>query len=223
MLNFRALPGIFLESGRPAFYRSGELASFTNQEIDDLTDIYNIGSFIDLRSLSEIKKSGFPVRAISQGLECVNFPLESDGDYFRAKKYPSARDYYDYSVSLLRNNRSVFSAIFDFMGARKELAVLFSCYAGKDRTGLLAILVLLFHHSTSDMIIADYLESGPSLKKSLSYFERNWLKKGLSPNEYQERMQPSEETASMLLDYIEISFSGIRGYLEFEKTLEKRI
>ena len=98
------------------------------------------------------------------------------------------------------------------------------CYAGKDRTGLLALLLLLKHNIPKNIILNDYLATGPSLLRNLDYFKENWVKKGLSRDEYAERMQPKKETLIRLLAHIESQYHGIQGYLEligYNKQLEK--
>lgn len=212
MLNFRPLPGIALENGKPSLYRSGEILRLTSQECISLIVDFEIKLFIDLRSSVELIKNRQPTAAIAEGLHWLSIPIESDGDYFRTKQYPDAVDYFDYSVALLESNKAEFAAIFKIITEHKNNAIMFGCYAGKDRTGLLAVLILLHYNVPRRIIIEDYLASGPCLSNNLDYFEQNWLKKGLTKAAYNERMQPKEQTVVMLMDYIEHHYGGIAGY-----------
>lgn len=213
MLNFRPVPNFFLENGCPSLYRSGDILSYDEQAIGQLLQDFHINYFIDLRSESEVRHRGLPARAIKKGLDYISFPLESDNQYFRSKKYPTATDYYDYYVSLLVSNKVAFREIFSLIESRQGQIGLFACYAGKDRTGVLAALLLLAEQVSADDIIADYLATGPSLSSNITYFEANWRKKNLSQAEYKQRMQPKRQTMVMLIDYINRTYGGVQRYL----------
>lgn len=214
MLNFRALPFIDLSTRLPRFYRTGEITTLTEQEINYLICDLKINYFIDLRSTGELDSHGIPLKIIKAGLNWVSFPMNSDSSYLSDKKYPTAEDYYEYSLDLLERNQSVFYSIFQYFIKFDNKPIMFGCYAGKDRTGLLAILILLFYGVPRDIIVSDYLETGNGLLRNIDYFENNWIKRKLTKEEYTIRIQPKKETAIMLLDYVEFFYNGIDNYLK---------
>ncbi len=91
--------------------------------------------------------------------------------------------------------------------------LVFGCFAGKDRTGLLAILLTMLLKFSSEDIIHDYTSSAKPLLENINYFENNWKKKGWTKQDYLQRLTPSPKTASLVIEYIQTTFGSIEGYL----------
>lgn len=204
---------LFFPNGMPRFYRCGEVNSIKKDSAKYLINNLKIKSFIDLRTNNECLKKGRPTTLINAGIEYANFPLISDADYFRKLRYPSAKDYAQYGISLLEQNTGVFYSIFQLLLSQNN-PIIFGCYAGKDRTGLVAALILLAHQVPEQIIIDDYLQTGEELRKNIDYFKENWVKKNLTRKEYIGRMQTREETMTILLNYITNKYNSIFGYLK---------
>jgi protein-tyrosine phosphatase len=99
--------------------------------------------------------------------------------------------------------RQVLAAIAD---AAPE-GLLFHCVAGKDRTGLIAALLLALADVEPQAIAGDYAQSGPKLRET--YLRRY---ADADPERILEALRCPEEGAYNMLKFLEDA-GGIRAYL----------
>jgi protein-tyrosine phosphatase len=102
---------------------------------------------------------------------------------------------------------TIFNAI-----AQADGPVLFHCFAGKDRTGLVAAMMLSLAGVASDAIGADYAETDAQL--ATRYTE--WLAKAAPDRLAQMRneLRCPPEWMLRTLEYIERAWGGVESYLE---------
>jgi protein-tyrosine phosphatase len=95
--------------------------------------------------------------------------------------------------------------------AKAEGTVVFHCFAGKDRTGMVAAMSLALAGADADVIAADYAETDSQL--ATRYEE--WLATA-SPEKWQEMRDdlrcPPERIVGVL-DHLEQGWGGAEGYL----------
>lgn len=232
MLNFRPLYSRLTPNQRPPLlFRSGELLEVNNEEIAIIRRDLLIKSYIDLRTMDEIEKQGKPRSLINAGIKWYHHPIADDNHYFRTKLCPDFFDYYDSYRCLLENNKHQFKNIFLRLISSYKERCLFACFAGKDRTGIVAILLLLLLEFKNAVIVNEYVQSGKYLLKEIDYFKQKWLSKNLSKEQYLYRIKPDPKTALLLINYIGQKYGSIHGYMseieldkkdyqEFVKTLQ---
>lgn len=215
MLNFRPLYNLTIcKTERPYLYRSGELIEINGEEVEFITSGLKIKHYIDLRTPNEIIKNGKPEQLIKAGISWVNFPIKDNNHYFRTKNNPNYYDYYDSYKELLIHNKEQYKNIFLYLSSIYQQRCIFSCFAGKDRTGILAILILLLLDFKLEEIVYDYVASGKLLLENISYFENKWTQKGLTKKQYIDRLTPDPRTATLLIEHIKESYGGVKGYLQ---------
>jgi protein-tyrosine phosphatase len=200
--------------------RSDNVASLTREGRQAMID-YGVTTVIDLRSESEVKGSPGPPfsefqstsprsRHASHSRTPVyrHLPLIDDETAPILNQAPTMPERY---VLMLERRQRGMGAIFDAI-ARAEGPVLFHCFAGKDRTGLVAAMMLSIAGVDPEAIGADFAET--DLQLAERYEE--WLAKA-SP----ERLQSMREELRcppgwMLstLDYVNQKWGGVEGYLE---------
>jgi protein tyrosine/serine phosphatase len=214
MINFRPLASAKLKDKNKALiYRSSELIKLNNEEIKHITDTLSIGSYIDLRTTDEILKRGKP-ELLMASLTWKSFPIEDNNHYFRTKNDPDFYDYYDSYKCLLELNKASIKALLEDLSLSSDKSIIIACFAGKDRTGIISIILLMSMAFTTSDIVEDYVESGKFLLSGIDYFESNWLSKNMGRAAYQKRLTPHPDTAKLLIDYINETYGGIQGYLE---------
>ena len=158
--NFRSLGGISLPDGRVtkpfAFLRS-EVPSAMG-EVDRLyLLLHGVTTVLDLRRERELPKKP-NILATDDRFTYRNVPfIQSDFVIHRNMNY-SADEY----MRILREEREgILEAL--RVCADAEGGVLFHCAVGKDRTGVLAALLLLIAGSTDEDIVRDYGKSFDNL------------------------------------------------------------
>ena len=176
------------------FYRSGDLAGV---QASAATAIYNrlgVRSFIDLRSEAEVIRYGEPVELTRQGVDWVRSPISGySGEPIRHAS-ASAADYARYYLDLLESSSMALVNSLTVIADRCEEPVVFGCHAGKDRTGLLSIVLLEIAGATRDEIRDDYAASTQALQVSIDNFSDKWQRRGLDRQVYATRLTAHPET-----------------------------
>jgi len=199
--------------------RSDNVASLTPAGRQAMID-YGVTTVIDLRSESEVKGSPGPpfsefqssTPLSPQGSELGpayrHLPLIDDATAPILNQAPTMPERY---VLMLEHRHRGVGAIFDAIAAA-DGPVLFHCFAGKDRTGLVAAMMLSLAGVEPEAIGADYAET--DLQLAGRYEE--WLAKA-SPERLQsmrDELRCPPEWMLSTLDHIEQKWGGVEGYLE---------
>jgi protein-tyrosine phosphatase len=202
--------------------RSDNVASLTPEGRQAMID-YGVSTVIDLRSESEVK--GSPGPPFSEFQSSTPFSLQGGGAGSTSPVYrhlpliddatapilnqaPTMPERY---VLMLERRQVGMGAIFDAIAAA-DGPVLFHCFAGKDRTGLVAAMMLSIAGVEPEAIGADYAET--DLQLAGRYEE--WLAKA-SPERLEsmrnELRCPPEWILSTLA-HVDQRWGGVEGYLE---------
>lgn len=160
-MNFRELGGYVNKDGRTVrhgvFYRSGALADLNREELDYVNTL-GIKTIVDLRSEMELKDSPDPVieGAKFHHLSAMNFEFSGDVDMSpeSLKKAGSTMILADFYGKLAFS--SAYVQMFQEI-LKGNTPILFHCSAGKDRTGIGAILILLALGVDEETALDDYM------------------------------------------------------------------
>ena len=158
--NFRDLGGLPTSDGattRPGvMFRSDALHHLTPAAVDQLVDL-GIRTIIDLRSAVELERSGRgPLESTRIGW--LHAPL-THGDAAAGNALPPALaegDLGRHYVESLPARSETLAQVITHLADRDNLPAVFHCTAGKDRTGMVAALVLSLVGVPDDVIVHDY-------------------------------------------------------------------
>lgn len=148
-LNARDLGGYATPLGTTkwkVFFRSGCPVNFDDNDAKLLGEL-GVTAIVDLRGGENVDES-LPTPQNLKGVARYNIPLGDGGIPYFAKDVPNS--YMDFAA-----NTQHVKKIFDVFAEEKG-AVMFHCFAGKDRTGVVAALLLLLAGVYDTDIIADY-------------------------------------------------------------------
>ncbi|HVB41756.1 MAG TPA: tyrosine-protein phosphatase [Streptosporangiaceae bacterium] len=165
--NVRDLGGLRTKDGRRTkhgiVYRGDSLDSITPSDARILFDKLGIGAIIDLRTKAETELSGllFPVpryrySVLGEG-KLGTEPFPSDDPAELAKVY----------LANVVGGRAAVKGTFEIIGEdlRVGVATLFHCAAGRDRTGIMAALLLGLVGVTDGQIAVDYVQSNRNARR----------------------------------------------------------
>lgn len=139
--------GKFVKEG--VLYRSGALCYINDSDIEILKD-KGIVSVIELRTTKEIASEGRDKPAFAGSVKKIyNLPMVCT----------SGTGQEAYASYIKKQNYSTISQFFKVLANNNSYPVLFHCSAGKDRTGIMAALVLELLHVPRPLIMDDYLAS----------------------------------------------------------------
>lgn len=167
---------------------------------------YGVRTILDLRWPEEAARHPNPVpRALPQ-VQCERISLLSHTeDEWLLRSRNTAKELWKCVV--LEHVRHELRNVLSFIAAAPPEPLLFHCVAGKDRTGLVAALLLALADATPQAIAQDYAESADNLRAG--YLERY---ADAEPSRILEALRCPEEGAHNMLDFLARA-GGVQTYL----------
>lgn len=212
-LNFRDLGGFRGHDGKITkanrIFRSDCLSKLTDEDLEQFKGL-GIRFVIDLRSAHETESSEYPLHHQPEvGYESL--PLSDDlnpENLFDvipediSELYRSIVD--EFGTQLTR----VFALIAEHA---PQGGVVFHCTAGKDRTGVVAALLLLLNGVADEDIIADYAQSYQNMKPYFDAFAEPFIKMKVDIPQHVFRSDP--DSMRRFLDYFKQTYGSVEDYL----------
>jgi protein-tyrosine phosphatase len=151
---------------------------------------------INLRSKAEADKIPEPFGP-EDGVDCYTIPLIPDAAINESIRSGPFKELY---IRFAEHGIKKIGRVFSIM-AQCHGTCLFHCYAGKDRTGIIAALLLLAMGVDRNDAIADYEVSGTYYRRKIDDY---------SENDYD---KSKAENIEHLLEYIDKKYGNAEGYL----------
>jgi protein-tyrosine phosphatase len=186
--------------------RSDNISNLTQSGVQAMWD-FGVNTVIDLRSESEVAKFPSPFASPEYGPEYLNLPVIDDAFAKQMGDGPGMAERYKL---MLDGRQQAFGQIISAI-AKVDGPVVFHCYAGKDRTGLIAAMILSLAGVQRDAIGADFAETDTHL--ATRYQE--WL--ATAPPDRLEAMRDElrcpPEWMLGALDHLDSRWGGVEAYL----------
>jgi protein-tyrosine phosphatase len=178
------------------------LDGLTKSDIASLID-YGLSAVIDLRSKAEAEAAPDAITA-ADGIECHVMPLIPDAAIDNSINNAPFKELY---ILFAERGKRKIGKIFKTM-AKSRGACLFHCYAGKDRTGVIAALLLMVAGVAPDDVVADYEISG-------TYFRRRYTDINADSSAVlHDKVQSYPETIEYFMKHIADNYGGAGEYLK---------
>ena len=168
---------------------------------------YGVTTVIDLRTDSELLKAPNPC-ADNAGPAYFHLPVIDDS---MMVKLGEASGMFERYLMMLDHRPESFRAIFDSV-AEAEGGVVFHCFAGKDRTGLVAAMLLSVAGVPDDEIANDFAETDAQLAARY----KEWIE-ATAPerrSEMREELRCPPERILGVLHHLKARWGGVHGYME---------
>jgi protein-tyrosine phosphatase len=162
VFNFRDLGGYETTDGRTVkwrtIFRADGLGRLTGEDLDALRPL-GLRTVVDLRTARELDHRGrFPFESYPVAFHHLSvLDTTWDREAARRENLPPTEFLHGAYHQMLIDGGARFAAAFDVLAAPDALPAVFHCAAGKDRTGLLAALLLGALGVGHDDIVADYV------------------------------------------------------------------
>ncbi len=167
--NFRDLGGLPTMDGRRIrsgrLFRSDTLQALTADDVEHLASTLGLQAIIDLRLAREVAEEGRGPLAAHAGIRYFNTPLEMASTEDTA---PELVLHALYAQCLAPGDMlaEALARLAEFAGRPTVI----HCAAGKDRTGVLAAMVLRLAGVADEVIVADYMASAAHMPRMLERF-----------------------------------------------------
>jgi protein-tyrosine phosphatase len=158
--NFRDLGGYVGQDGRltrwRTLFRSDTLHQLTELDVEVLRSL-GLGTIVDLRTSREVERTGRgPLASEPIGYRHLSVIRDGEGEALAAPAAPGD-DLSERYLWYLESGGDALVETLRLMAAPDNLPLVFHCAAGKDRTGVLAALVLDILGVDHRVIVEDYV------------------------------------------------------------------
>lgn len=210
--NVRELGGYTTVDGhmtrKGVFIRSDGTGNLSKSDIDILKNM-GLKLVIDLRSKNEIHEHP------SKFERCKDIDYRNvvmfDGIYSAMFKGVLPTSMSRMYISLLDNCKDKYAQIFKMFIKNKDGLTLFNCTAGKDRTGVLSMLLLELAGVEDATIVADYVVSEKNMKAATDSQKLMLSLKGIKIPNY--IFQTNSRSIQNTLNHLRTYYINARGYL----------
>jgi protein-tyrosine phosphatase len=211
LLNARDLGGYPTVDGREtrwrSLLRSDDLAQLTLTGLQAFAS-YGIETVVDLRWPDEVIASPTPITRVLKHIRYEQISLLTPTpEEWRARRADStAKELWN--RAMLEHVRAELKQVLETIATASSGPLLFHCMSGKDRTGLIAALLLALADVVPEAIAYDYAESTVNLRDP--YLRRY---SDADPAAIIDAVHCPEQGVHNMLAYLE-NFGGARAYLE---------
>jgi len=212
--NFRDLGGYPTADGRSlrwrTLFRSDALHHLTSRDATRVRDVLGVKVAIDLRTTAET--DAYPASGVEG---CRHLPLleemkRTEGPVVRVDRSPEATA--ARYVAMLQTGGGRMAQALRVLARVDSLPAVFFCAAGKDRTGLVAAVVLGLLGVPDDTIVEDYVLTSQSIGDVIARLRTSPVygpgMDGVAPTEF----DPAPATMQRVLDTVRAEYGSVRGY-----------
>lgn len=217
------MPG---ETQHRRMLRADGLHKLTEKERDDLHAL-GVRTVIDLRRDHELAAAPNPFEndervhyvniSLFDRLDVTQIPLELDG--------AENNVLLDLYCQAAQNQKAEIAAVLTTIAEAEDGAVLFHCTAGKDRTGIIAALLLAIAGVARADIVADYALTKAQIAPFIDDIMTRVASRGDDVARFRPLLACEPETMEGWLDHLEESYADIPAFLAAtgldQATLEK--
>lgn len=209
--NLRDLGGLATEDGGMtawgAFVRGDTLCDLTETGRSSLLG-YGVRTVVDLRSAGEITTSPNPFAALPDVISYVHHPLNDLATAQRIEELATATERY---VEMVSAGGTRLASIFTSFADAPEGGVLFHCYAGRDRTGIVAALLLRLAGVPIEAIVDD--DEVTDNRMRARYDE--WLTKLVDParTRFLSSLEERGHPVRAAIEHVEERYGSVGSYL----------
>jgi protein-tyrosine phosphatase len=208
-MNMRDLGGYPTMGGgstkKGVYYRGDSLHNLTEEDVVALQSL-GVTLQVDLRSQQEVNAR--PSKLLgAKGIDYYNISLL---DHIQSSNFENMpQNMSDLYCDLLDNNHKKFAAIFRAL-ISTEGACIINCTAGKDRTGVIAMLLLSLAHVDEEIIVEDYAISAVNLSAFVSFQKAQSLSNGQELPNYIFSSNP--EDMKITIKHLKDKYKNAEGY-----------
>lgn len=230
--NFRDLGGIKTADGKTVkkglLLRSGEPDELTLKEFIEFKDKYDIRFIVDFRTSEEAEASKIAdeagvEREIIDVLKNAVEYVTSYKNFRQITDHQRVRTFMNEVYTLIIEDESStqgYKRFLEIILSLEKGAVLFHCFAGKDRTGIAAAILLTILGVPKEEIINDYLLTNDLRKESNQKILKQDMEAGVDP----EHLKVMEGFLLVDREYIETAFiAAEQKYGSFDEYITRAL
>ena len=210
-LNLRDLGGLPIDDGGTTawgvYVRGDTLCGLSEAGRGSLIG-YGIKTVVDLRSPEEITRDPNPFAQLPDVIAYLHHPLNDPAAEARISTQPSAADRY---VTMIDAGGARLARIFGALATGRP-GVLFHCFAGRDRTGIVAALLLRLAGVGIATIVRDYEDTDDRMRARYD----EWLAtlSGTARERFLSSLEEKGHPIRITIGHVEGRYGSVASYLE---------
>lgn len=225
IFNFRDLGGYKAKDGQKTawrrLFRSGELHHMSGSDVNRFTDEIRIRSVIDLRDAKsgenletgeiknlDIQHFSIPLNIISGGNK--QYDDEEETQIF--KGFTNCGEIYLYRLNDKDFGQQLIQVL-EIIANPDNLPLVFHCSAGKDRSGVIAAMVLGILGVDDSDIVDDYAQTGLHMDKIIHRWNKEPVFAEIMSNLQPYQLEAVPESMETILSGIYREYGSTRQYL----------
>ncbi len=173
----------------------------------------NLRTVIDLRAKNELDSAPNPF-VDDPDVQYLNISLfEQLAPATMLEQEVSNDPLLDFYISTLASRQTEICTVLEAIASHTEGLLVFHCTAGKDRTGLIAALLLGLAEVEDKDIIADYARTAPLITGLVAEFLQLARAKGMDIEAYKKLLKCEPQTMQKALAHVQEAYGSIPQYL----------
>jgi hypothetical protein len=213
--NFRDLGGYPTRSGRVVrwgrLFRSDTLHELTASDVEVLRSL-GLATIVDLRTSRELDRTGRgPMASEPVAYRHLSLIRDGEGEAMATPALPGEELSSRY-LSYLDQGRQALVEALSLVADPAHLPLVFHCAAGKDRTGVLAALVLDILGVEHGVIVADYVVTAERMELILARYRADPELASRMEKVPAYRFSVEADTMERFLAHLEAQFGGARAW-----------
>jgi len=222
ILNCRDIGGYRTKDGDTVawrrIFRCGEIHHMTQHDITRLRDELGVTSVIDLRGSRRVEKTGIgPLNEAEIRYHHVPLTVIMDDTTNQIKEqyldstFSNMGEIYLYRIRDEDYIRRIIESL-EIIAAPENHPLVFHCNAGKDRSGVLAAILLSILGATDRDIIEDYTLTAPHMKAFLDRWDNDPVTEDIHRNLPGYHMLAAPESMDLFLATLRREYGSIADY-----------
>lgn len=208
--NFRELGGYPANEGtikKGGFYRSDALNRLSEDDLSWMEE-KKITYVLDLRSRSEVEQAPDRIR---ENFTYYSIPMSDRmNDSQEALSIPERLS--DLYITILNTHQEEIKEVMERIAERNGEPVVFHCAVGKDRTGVIAMLLLRLAGVSEEVVAADYSVSAENMKSIFEEQRKIFKQRGIEISDV--LLSSPKEEMEITLDYLDSTWGNAETYLK---------
>ena len=215
-VNFRDLGGYETAEGQRVrwrrLFRSDSLSPVTVEDAELLTGELGLLAVVDLRTRKEVEREGRGGLA-DVALHYHHIPLVDDVEHDPDRPWDNSL--HEASAHMLGKRSARLSEALEAIAAEvSEHPTVFHCVAGKDRTGIVAALVLGLLGVSDEDIVADYALTGEVMTAMIERYPRRALKSSAGSPYPSAILRAEADTMRLTLGELAAQYGSAAGWAD---------
>lgn len=218
--NFRDLGGYETREGRRVrsgrVFRSDSLSYMSDGDVAHVVEVLGLRTVIDLRAGHEVDEfSHGPLEA--EGVAFHHLPIVDETREAPGADRDVERDGWmaldEIYLLMLERFGSRFAAVLQVIARAEDHPLVFHCAAGKDRTGLVAALVLGVLDVDADVIAADYAMTAERMPVMIERHRDRRDRHGVAVEVAEQHYEARADAMHAVLDHLVATRGSVERYL----------